>query len=111
MANDGRGSKQEGARDALYKIRMAVSKGIDDMRAGNKIGIVALSEKITAALEEDAVGTIRQLSSILPKDLHAVIENTIDISKLSDNQLASIILARQDDKDKAAAIEHKASTH
>ena len=106
-----KGSEQPSTREALYKIRLALSKGIDDMRAGNKIGIVALSEKITAALEEDAVGTIRQLSTILPKDLHAVIENTIDISKLSDNQLASIILARQDDKDKATAIEHKASAH
>ena len=51
--------------------------GIDNMKSGEKIGVVALSEKVTKGLENDAIRTLKDLSSLLPKDISTEVIHTV----------------------------------
>ncbi len=94
----------KGARDALFKIRKALDKAIDDMRDPNNdkvMGVTRLAQKLTEALEKDPIRTLKSLSTLLPKDLAIDTTDHRVADSLSDEVLALIISKRaKEDKDK-----------
>lgn len=60
-------------------------------RKGKRIGVVRLAEKITAALEQDPIRTLKALSAYMPRNVSIDLTNTKDADALSDSELAQII--------------------
>ena len=90
------GAGKSSARRALSKIQGALDKSIDmlgiDTTAG--CGATELARLITVKLKEDPIGTMKALSSILPKDLNVDVQHTNAARSLSDDELADIIATR-----------------
>ena len=94
-------------RDAIFKARKAISRAIDRMKSGQKVGLEALADKICLALEENSVKTLKDLAPLFPKDLY--VDTTINTSadKLSDAELAEVVAKRARalrDQDKSPAL-------
>ena len=81
-------------KEVMRKIRTAVNRGIDNMKSGKVVGVVALGEKITEALEDNAVATLRALAPLLPKDIFVETTSYTDASKITDAELADLIANR-----------------
>ena len=88
------GGVSKAGRQAVVKVRVAISKAIDSMKDPDNpevIGVVRLAAVITEALQENPISTLKALSSYMPKDVLVDQASSRDADKLTDAELARII--------------------
>lgn len=91
------GSNSAAGRKMLRKIRTALNKGIDGLGDASRDGTTAMGELITVRLKEDVIGTLKALSSYMPKDLQIDVTHSNQAKLLTDDELADriVILTKQ----------------
>ena len=84
---------RKSGRSALDAVRSSIERGIKQMKSkdGKRIGVVRLAEKITKALEDDPIRTLKALAAYMPKDVTIEAVNNKAAEALSDADLAKII--------------------
>ena len=88
------GSNSAAGRKMLRKVRTALNKGINGLGDAEANGTTAMGALITKALKKDVVGTLKALSSYMPKDLDINVQHTNAARSLTDDELADIIATR-----------------
>ena len=81
-------------REATRKIRKAISRAIDGIKAGKVVGVVALAEKLTKCFEEQPLATLKAIAPLLPKDISIDPGGNKDASTFTDDELAQIVANR-----------------
>ena len=89
-----------------HKAKNRIQKGLDNAitllgkQAIDNNGATRLGELIAAKLESDVIGTLKALSTLLPKQVQVDVNHSLNASQMSDDQLVQIIESRQ------KALEH-----
>lgn len=84
-----------------HKAKNRIQKGLDNaitllgQQAIDKNGATRLGELIAEKLESDVIGTLKALSSLLPKQVQVDVNHSLNASQMSDDQLLQIIESRQ----------------
>ena len=82
---------------AKNKMQTAMDIAIDLLGEKNirNCGTSRLAELIAEKLESDVIGTLKALSSLLPKQVQVDVNHSLNASQMSDEQLLQIIESRQ----------------
>ena len=94
---NGYNGREKYGHRAKGKIQVALNGAIDLLGKSTiaNNGTTRLSELIAAKLESDVIGTLKALSTLLPKQVQVDVNHSLNASQMSDEQLVQIIESRQ----------------
>ena len=84
-----------------HKAKNRIQKGLDNAinllgkQAIDNNGSTRLGELIAEKLESDVIGTLKALSTLLPKQVQVDVNHSLNASQMSDEQLIQIIESRR----------------
>ena len=93
VAPNPNGNNGQPGRKVVTKCQKAIDKAIDLLgkNAVTKCGVTELAGLICEQLKNDAVGTLKALAPLLPKDVNIDVTHKHKAVELSDDELAEVI--------------------